>query len=291
SVIKDENIQVQTKAVVKEVNGKFKGFNVKIESTGSSKKPVEIDLKASAIIVATGYHLFDAEKMPQFYYGKHGNVLTGLDFEEMFKDNILNQKPLFRPSDKGKLTSVVFILCVGSRDEKYQVNCCRVGCLNALKQAYELKQLHGEEIDVYICYNDIRAAGKEEEELYRRTREAGVLFIKGLPSEIKPLSENQLNIEVFDLSTYKLLSITADLLVLETALSPNTDLKDKLNLPLGEDGFYREVDIKFNTIETPIKGVFLAGTSQGPKTISETIEHASFAALEAATLISRKTNR
>jgi len=244
-----------------------------------SQAPIDMELKVDAIVLATGFDLFDARKIAQYGYGTYKNVITGLEYERLSHPEGPTNGKIVRVSDRKEPKSVVFLLCVGSRDNKYNTYCCRIGCLNALKHAYILKKQYGDNVDAYICYIDIRASGKGLEEFYQEVRKSGITLIHGQPSDIRPLPDESLNVEIFDTSTHKLLSIVADLVVLETAIIPCTTIQEILNLPLSQYGFFQEKDLKLNTVETVIKGVFLAGTVQGPKNITETLEHASAAAL------------
>ncbi len=56
--------------------------------------------------------------------------------------------------------------------------------MNALNQAYTLKEKLGEDADVYVCFTDVRAHGKYYEEFYRQVRGMQVKFIRGKPSEV-----------------------------------------------------------------------------------------------------------
>lgn len=47
------------------------------------QKPVEQEVKAGAIILATGYNVFDPAKKPDYGYGVYDNVITGLKLERL----------------------------------------------------------------------------------------------------------------------------------------------------------------------------------------------------------------
>ncbi|MFQ5758754.1 MAG: hypothetical protein ACE5IF_03670, partial [Candidatus Bathyarchaeia archaeon] len=188
---------------------------------------------------------------------------------------------ILRINDLEKPKSVVYILCVGSREEDNNEYCCRIGCLNALKHAYLLKEQYGDDVDAHICYTDIRAVGKRAEKFYRRVRESEVNFIHGEPSEIRELPDRSLTIDVYDQATSKLLSITADIIVLETGLKPEIGLHRKLGISLIENSFFEEAHPQLAPNETAVKGVFLAGAVQEPMNIAETMTSASAAAMKA----------
>jgi len=241
----------------------------------------EVKLKADEIIVATGFKPYDARKLGQYKYGVSKNVITGMEYERLCTPDGPAEGKIVRVDNSRKPKSVVYILCVGSREQRHLDYCCRVGCLNALKHAIILKEQYGNEAEAYICYTDMRTVGKTAEKFYRKVRDSEVIFVHGEPSEIHEMPDKSLTIDVYDQATSKLLSITADLIVLETGLEPRTDLKDKLKIPLDESGFFKEASLGVSTNETSIEGIFLAGTVQEPMNVTETLTHASAAAMKA----------
>ncbi len=241
--------------------------------------PEQVD--AEAIIVATGFTPYDARKAGQYKYDVYRNVITGMEYERLCSPSGPTSGKILRVSDKEKPKSAVYVLCVGSREEHNNEYCCRVGCLDALKHAYTLKNQYGNEVETYICYTDMRAVGRRAEEFYRTVRESDVIMIHGEPSEVRELPDKSLSIEVYDQATSKLLSIAADLVVLEVGLEPQIDLHQKLTVPLDVDGFFKEAQPTLATTETPIEGIFIAGSVQQPMNIAETVAHASAAAMRA----------
>lgn len=251
--------------------------NAIIYEEKSEKEQLEID----AIIVATGFKPYDARKAGQYKYGVYRNVVTGMEYERLCSSNGPTCGKILRISDKRKPKTVAYVLCVGSREEHNNEYCCRVGCLNALKHAYILKNRYGDSVEAYICYIDMRAVGRKAEEFYRTVRESPVVFIHGEPSEVRELPDKSLSIDVYDQATSKLLSITVDLVVLEVGLEPNVGLQRKLKVPLDVDGFFKELHPTLATTETPIEGIFMAGAVQQPMNLVETVAYASDAAMRA----------
>jgi len=244
------------------------------------QKSTELELETDEIIVATGFKPYDARRLGQYKYGTYKNVITGMEYERLCAPDGPTEGKIVRIDNGGKPKSVAIILCVGSREQRHLDYCCRVGCINALKHALTLKEQYGSEAEAYICYTDMRTIGKTGEKFYRKIRESEVTFVHGEPSEIREMPDKSLTIDVYDQATSKLLSITADLIVLETGLAPQVNLKNKLKIPLNENGFFKETQ-ELSTNETPIKGVFLAGAVQEPMNITETLTHASAAAMKA----------
>lgn len=292
----DEVLKPMIKNIKKNPNIKaFLGSEIESieETAGTFKvkilKKEEAQLSVDAIIVATGFKPYVATRKGQYRYGVYKNVITGMEFERLCNPNGPSKGEIVRIDNKEKPKSVVYILCVGSREEHNHGYCCRVGCLNALKHTYLLKERYGDEVDAYICYTDIRTVGKGAEEFYREVRQSGISMIHGEPSEIRELPDGTLTMDVYDQATSKLLSITAGLAVLEVELEPQTELHEKLGISLDEERFFKQADSKLMTNETPVEGIFLAGTVQQPMTVCESLAHASAAAMK--TYISVKAKK
>jgi heterodisulfide reductase subunit A-like polyferredoxin len=282
NVASNPSITILTNSQIQSVEGSFGNFKVKV--TGSQTK----ELSADVILVATGFSQYDAKKVGQYKYGQYKNVITGLEYEQMCNPNGSTKGKIVRPDNGEKPKSAVFVLCVGSRDEKHLRYCCNLGCLNAIKHAYLLREQYGKDIDAYVCYIDVRAVTKRGEQFYNKVRDMEVEFIHGQPSDVREAKDDTLTLDVYDQSTSKLMSITADLVVLEVGFQPQTRLKDILKLPLDEDGFFAEKDQQLEPCETPIKGIYLAGAVQQPMRTSEATTSASAAALRAITELQKK---
>lgn len=274
--VSNPNVKVLTGAEIKDVSGSIGNFRARI-----LKKDGEQEVQADVIIVATGFKQYDAKKVGQYRYGQYCNVITGLEYEAMCKPNGPTHGQILRPDNGQKPKSVAYILCVGSRDEKHLRYCCNLGCLNAIKHAHLLREQYGKEVDAYICYIDVRAVTKVGEQFYNRVRAEEVEFIHGQPSEVREAPEGTLTLDVYDQALSKLLSITADLVVLEVGLPPNVEIADKLGLTVNEDGFISENDPQLNANESVVKGAFLAGAVEQPMHSSQAVTHASAAALKA----------
>jgi heterodisulfide reductase subunit A-like polyferredoxin len=278
----NRNIRVLTHSQVQNVEGAFGNFKVKV--TGPQTEEINSDV----IFVATGFSQYNAKKVGQYKYGQYKNVVTGLEYEQMCNPKGPTKGKIVRPDNGEPPKSVVFVLCVGSRDEKHLRYCCNLGCLNAIKHAYLLREQYGEDVDAYVCYIDVRAVTKRGEQFYNRVQDMEVEFIHGQPSEVREAPNGTLTLDVYDQSTSKLMSLTADLVVLEVGFTPNTDLKDILKLSLDEDGFFAEKNPQLEPCETRVKGIYLAGAIQQPMRTSEAAMSASAAVLKAITELQGK---
>jgi len=247
-----------------------------------------VTFEVGGIIVAVGCEVFDTFLTPELGYGRYKNVISNIEFERLSNAAGPSEGKILCPATGKPPDSVAFIQCVGSRDKRFCEYCCRVGCMVTLKQAVLVKEKMGHDVDVYVCYNDMRAFGKAYEEFYDRARHMGIKFVKGLPSEVKASSEDLLSFDVYESNTNKLLEIKADLIVLASGLVPSPDfaeLQNLLRIPRSPDGFFLETHPKLKPLETPTRGIFLAGTCQSPKDIPDTVAQASGAAMKAAELL------
>ncbi len=247
--------------------------------------PQYINLDVDAIIVATGFDIFDAKLKPQYGYGKYKNVITSLEMERIIVEMV--EGHIIRPIGK----NIAFIQCVGSRDAQIgNLYCSRICCMYATKLASLLKRADPSR-DVYVFYTDLRAYGKDFEEYYRTAQDLGVKFIRGRPGELfEDPDTKKIIVKVEDTLTRKIIEKEFDLVVLSVGLVPSKGAKkiaELLKIPRSSDGFIKEAHPKFRPIDTPIEGIFVAGTAQGPKDIPDTVAQASAAAARAMSLMNK----
>ncbi|MFC1887526.1 FAD-dependent oxidoreductase [Candidatus Cloacimonadota bacterium] len=235
-----------------------------------------IDISVDSVVVATGFDIYDATEKTVYGYGKYENVVSALEMERIV-DHILDTPP---PRKVGK--RVAFVQCIGSRDEQIgREYCSRVCCMFSIKLASLLKQAKPE-TDIYIFYTDLRAFGKGYEEYYKRAQKMGIKFVRGKPSHF---TENaftkQVVVTVEDTLSRNIIESEFDLVVLANGMGlseASENIANQLKLAKSDDGFFKEAHPKYRPVDTLIEGVFLAGTSQGPKDIPDTVTQASAAA-------------
>jgi heterodisulfide reductase subunit A len=252
---------------------------------GQEERLEEIDV--GTIVVATGHEIFDARKKPELGYGQYERVINAPQFERLTAPD---------GPTKGRLTvagvdprKIGFIQCVGSRDKKVgHEHCSRVCCTYTAKQALWVRE-HIPDSEVTVFYIDVRTFGKGYEELYERAQKRGVVYKKGVPSEIFS-REDRLVVRGEDALLGQPYEEAFDLVVLATGLAPSQsvqNLRSLLKLSLSPDGFLMEVHPKLRPLDTAADGIFLAGTCQGPKDIADTLAQAHGAASRATTTLFR----
>jgi len=247
-----------------------------------------LDVQVGAIVVATGFGMWDPIQLPQYSYGRSPNIITGLQFERLTSAGGPTGGEILTAEGK-EPEQVAIIHCVGSRDERAHSYCSRFCCMYSLKQAHQIRDKTGAE--VYNIYMDMRTFGKDYEEFYRRIRGEGIQFVQGRPSQITedPVT-GKLYVEVEDILLGKVVALPVDMVVLATAIEPQPDASRVAALfGLGRtpDGFFAEAHPKLKPVETSTAGVFLAGTSQGPRDVPDTVAHAGAAALEVVRLFNQ----
>ncbi len=262
------------------------------EAIDFDMQPEIIEEKVGAIVVTTGYDLYSPQKIGEYGSGKYEDVMDGLQFERLLSATGPTGGEVRRLSDNKVPKRVVFVSCVGSRDPEHHLPyCSKICCMYMAKHAmlYKHKVPDGEAIVFYI---DVRAGGKGYEEFVTRAQEEDrVLYIRGKVSKIFKNGNDKLIVWGADTLTGKQVEVECDMVVLAMAMIPNDGTKDlisKLKISSNEHGFISEAHPKLRPVESISAGFFLAGCSQAPKDIPETVAQASASASKVADLFAEK---
>ncbi len=244
------------------------------------------------IMVATGFKSFDAARITQYGYGRYPNVVTSLEFERMLNSTgPTGGKVLLANGEEPRAIGIVH--CVGSRDEHYNRYCSRVCCMAALKFAH--LAIERTDADVYQFYIDMRAFGKGYEEFYSRVLHEGSTVIRGKVAEVVPAHSGNgdgphLIVRCEDTLIGRFREIPVDMVVLCGALEPQADAEETariFSISRSPDGFFMERHPKLDPVGTTTDGVYIAGCSQGPKDIPDTVAQAQASAAKVLSLIGR----
>jgi heterodisulfide reductase subunit A len=250
------------------------------------RKPKEQELRVGAVIVATGFDVFDARTKGSLGYGRYPNVLTGLDLERVFA-----REGRLRLSTNGKEPhDIAFIQCVGSRDTSHGY-CSQVCCKYAMKLA-GLAKYQNPDARVTIFYIDLQTAGKGFAQFYEDYKKS-IRFVRGVPVEILGTASGELEVRFEDISQGKVCRDTFDLVILSVGISPGANswnLARTLGINLSDEGFFA-VKNSFSPNETDVDGILVAGTCQGPKDIPDSIAHGIAAASKAMQVLAESTGR
>lgn len=303
AVRKHKNIELLTSTTIEEVKGFVGNYDVT-----ASKKGEKVQLNVGTVIVACGALNYHPPK-GLFGYGVYDRVVTQMELDGLLRDGKL-----------GKPKSVVMIQCAGGRKgeirgyalEDYPKSdaakllkkilkaereegwsyCSKICCMNAIKNAILIKNA-SPETDVTILYSDLRLY-KEYEDFYSKARDLEVKFIKYLdiiPPEVSQTPDGRLSVLAYDMLAGMEVEFETDWVVLSTPLVPHKDevvLARMLKIPVSPDGFLMEAHLKLRPVDTFMDGIFLAGTSSGPKDLPETIISAKAASARAAILMANR---
>ena len=260
------------------------------EAIDRSQRDEIVTEKFGAIVVATGFKTFDHSIYGEYGGGRYPDVISSLELERLMSAAGPTEGEVLRPSDGAHPKSVVFIQCVGSRDDKVgRPYCSKVCCMYTAKHAIMLKE-HDPDVQCYVFYIDVRAGGKDFEEFARRAQdETGAVYLRGRVSQIYPEGK-KLKVLGEDSLMGRLVEIDADLVVLATGMEPsdNADvIAQTLNISYNTYNFLIEAHPKLRPVETQTDGIFVAGTCVGPRDIPECVAHGGAAAAKAVVLLSQ----
>jgi len=254
-----------------------------LDAIRKKEEAVTIRIPAASVIVATGYDVFDTVKKAQFGHLILPDVITSLELERMINASGPTGGKVLRMSDGARPKSVVFIQCVGSRDMSIgRPYCSCVCCMQAVKNAILIKEKHPE-IEVTICYIDIRAYGKGYEEYFERAKSMGVRFLHGIPSDVLPDKDGMV-VQVENTENGEVDILHPDLVVLSVGIGPAGDtaaIAHQLGIPVEDTGFIKPLHDAVDTVGTIRPGIYVAGTATAPKDIPDSVAHAGSAAMRA----------
>ncbi|MCX6247668.1 MAG: FAD-dependent oxidoreductase [Bacteroidetes bacterium] len=277
------NITLFTGATIEKVTGSIGNFIAEV-NIGDEK----LNLKSGAILVTTGFDSYLPTE-GEFGYKNNPAVITLPEFKGLIDNS--HETLLY---NNRKVNSIAYIYCVGMRQTKGENKyCSRVCCTTAIQSSLTVHEKF-KDIQAYHLYRDIRTYGKQEI-LYERSSKNGDIYLKfdeKAPPVVEPIG-NKLLVKVKDeLTKRRELELETDLVVLVTGLVPRSDSKQisaLLKIPVGNDGFFNEIHPKLRPVETVINGVFIGGSCQGPKNISESVQSSLSAAVKINALTKNPT--
>jgi heterodisulfide reductase subunit A len=247
------------------------------EAIDFEKQDEYLEIDVGNIILATGYDLFNARKIPQYGYGRLANVFTSLEFERLCNAAGPTEGKVVLRDGVTQPKSVAIIHCVGSRDKRFNSHCSAICCMSALKFGHLVMEKTGAE--VYSFYIDMRPLHKGYEEFYDRLLEEGMHFIRGRVAEVTdaarlPGEEGKLIVQAEDTLLGKQRRIPVDMVLLMAGLEPRADAKEvalQFGISCSMAGWFTERHPKLDPVATMTDGIFIAGTCQGPKDIPDTV--------------------
>ena len=240
-----------------------------------------IQIKAGAVVWATGWKPYDAAKIQPYGYDRFSNVITSVEFERLSDPRGPTGGKILRPSDGKEAKNVAFIQCAGSRDENHLRHCSRICCMASLKQTNYVREAFGDDAKSTIYYIDIRAIDRFEDFYQKVKADKTVSFIK---SKVAKAAQDEKTGDVVlhgvDTEGYHRYANAHDLVVLAVGMEPSVK---GANIPaeiVADSSGFIEAD--------PANGgLFGAGCSSNPLDVNRSVQSGTASALRAIQVINR----
>lgn len=240
-----------------------------------------LDLKVGSIVWASGWKPYDANKLDTYGFGHFPDVITNVMMERLASYSGPTGGKILRPSDGEAPQTVAFVQCAGSRDENHLPFCSGICCLASMKQATYVRDQYPD-AKIIIFYIDIRATDRLEAFYWKVKEDESIEFFKGKVAKITQDETGRgLMLRVENTATEELKEIPADLVVLATGMVPNTaDAPLPIEVPYDDYGFVAS--------QNACPGVYAAGCTRTPNSVSEVVQDGTAAALKAIQSIARR---
>ena len=245
------------------------------------QKEEVIQIKAGAVVWATGWQPYDAAKIQPYGYGRYKNVMTSVEFERLADPHGPTGGKILRPSDGKEAKNVAFIQCAGSRDENHLRHCSRFCCMASLKQTHYVRERFPEDGKSTIYYIDIRAIDRFEDFYQKVKADSSVTFTK---SKVARISLNEANgnpiCHGVDTEGYHRYANEHDLVVLAVGMEPSVK---GVNIPasvVADSSGFIEADPSNG-------GIFGAGCATNALDVNRSVQSATAAALRAVQVVNK----
>jgi quinone-modifying oxidoreductase subunit QmoA len=241
----------------------------------------ETTLTVGAIIWATGWQPYDADKIQPYGHERYDNVISSVEFERMLDPFGPTGGKIVRPSDGKEAKNVAFIQCAGSRDRNHLRHCSRICCMATLKQTTYLREKFQDDFKASVYYIDIRAIDRIDDFYQKIQDDPNVSFIK---SKVASITEDKDTgnpvLHGVDTEGYHRYDNPHDLCVLAVGMEPSVS-KDAfpVDVVLNDSGFI-ESDEKNG-------GIFAAGCSSDALDVNRAVQSATASALRAIQVVNR----
>ncbi|MCI0469327.1 MAG: CoB--CoM heterodisulfide reductase iron-sulfur subunit A family protein [Nitrospirae bacterium] len=245
----------------------------KYDAIDLNSKPETISLNVCAIVLATGWDLYDVSKLDNLGGGKIPNVITNMMMERLASPNGPTAGKIVRPSDGKPVQNIAFVQCAGSRDENHLPYCSYICCMASMKQATYLREQYPDST-ARIFYIDLRAPGRYEQFYWKVKDDPKVTFTKGKVAKITEDPETKdVIVEAEDIQSGKKIKARFDMVVLAAGMAPSAKAaKIPGDLTYTPDGFIAPALLK--------KGVYAVGTVKSPVDVARSAQDATGAAIK-----------
>ena len=242
-----------------------------------------IQINVGAVVWATGWRPFDANKIQPYGYDRFANVITSVEFERLADPHGPTGGKLLRPSDGLAAKNIAFIQCAGSRDENYLRHCSRICCMATLKQTQYVREAYGSDAKSTVYYIDIRAIDRFEDFYANVWKDPTVNFVK---SKVARIAENAANgnpiLHGVDTEGYHRYAAEHDLVVLAIGMEPEVKgVKLPDDIVLDSSNFIEG---------SKDGGMFAAGAAASPLDVNRAVQSATAASLKAIQVIHKSAS-
>jgi quinone-modifying oxidoreductase subunit QmoA len=252
----------------------------KYDAVDLGMKEETINFKVGAVVWATGWKPYDANKIQPYGYDRYANVITSVEFERLMDPFGPTGGKLIRPSDGKEAKNVAFIQCAGSRDRNHLKHCSRICCMASLKQSTYVREKYADDANVSIYYIDIRAIDRFEDFYKKIQADPKVKFIKSKVANVTADKDGNPVLHGVDTEGYHRYDNPHDLVVLAIGMEPSVDASKIMpGVAADASGF---IDINATT-----EAVFGAGCASNALDVNRSVQSATAGALRAIQVVNR----
>ncbi|VAW68409.1 Anaerobic respiratory complex protein QmoA [hydrothermal vent metagenome] len=236
-----------------------------------------VELKVGAVVYATGWRPYNANKIQPYGYDRYANVITSVEFERMNDPMGPTGGKILRPSDGKEAKDIAFIQCAGSRDRNYLKHCSRICCMASLKQTTYASDAGAKSTIYYI---DIRAIDRFEDFYKNVQADENVSFIKSKVANITLGENDNPTLQGVDTEGYNRYATEHELVVLAVGMEPGLDASTLPgDVTVNEHGFIEN--------DGTNGGIFAAGCASDALDVNRAVQSATACALKAIQVVNR----
>ena len=240
-----------------------------------------LTVNVGAIVWATGWKPYDANKIQAYGYDRNPNVITSVEFERMMDPMGPTGGKIVRPSDGKEAKDIAFIQCAGSRDHNYLEHCSRICCTASLKQTTYVREQYGDDGKATVYYIDIRAIDRFEDLYTKAKTDTNVNFVKSkVASVVQDKATGNPILHGVNTEGYHRYANSHELVVLAIGMEPSVDFKELgIDVTVNENGFVEN--------NPDNGGMFAAGCASDALDVNRAVQSATAGALRAIQIVNQ----
>jgi len=238
-------------------------------------------ISVGALVLATGFDLFDLEKAPEYGYGKIPEIYNSLEFERIANsDGPTGGKILLKEGRPPRRIALVH--CAGSRSPLYNEYCSGICCTYTLKFARMIRQ-KAPDTTIFQLYADWCFPMKEAQPVFNSARAENTIRLHRMASpgslEMTPF-EGGIRIVYTDVSGADV-HLGVDMVILSPSMegsSGSLELAERTGVGRDVWGFFSSADPILSPVSTAVDGIYIAGCAQSPKDVAGAVAQGQAAA-------------